>query len=41
MINKMEEQWKWKNVNNKGRNNYRRLRNKLNRAKNKAKKEHN
>ena len=33
MISKMDEQWKWKNVNNEeGRRNYKRLRNELKRA---------
>jgi hypothetical protein len=40
MISKMHEQRKWKNVNNKGRKNYRRLRNKLRRAIDNAKKEY-
>jgi hypothetical protein len=41
MISKMDEHRKWKDVNNKeGRKNYRRLRNKLQRATQKAKKEY-
>jgi hypothetical protein len=41
MISKMEEQMKWKNVNNKQRRKkYRRLRNELKRATEKAKKEY-
>jgi hypothetical protein len=41
MINKMNERRKWKNVNNEeGRRNYRRLRNELKRATEKAKKEY-
>jgi hypothetical protein len=40
MISKMDERRKWKNVNNEeGRRNYRRLRNELKRATDKAKKE--
>jgi hypothetical protein len=39
MISKMDERRKWKNVNTqKGRKNYRRLRNKLKRATDNAKK---
>jgi hypothetical protein len=41
MISKMDERRKWKNVNNeKGRNNYRRLRNELKRATDNAKNEY-
>jgi hypothetical protein len=41
MISNMDERRKWKNVNNEeGRKNYRRLRNKLKRATDKAKKEY-
>jgi hypothetical protein len=41
MISKMDEQRKWKNVNNEeGRKNYRRLRNELKRATDNAKKEY-
>ena len=41
MISKMDEQRKWKNVNTEeGRRNYRRLRNELKRATEKAKKEY-
>jgi hypothetical protein len=41
MISKMDEQRKWKNVNNKeGRKNYRRLRNELKRATDNTKKEY-
>jgi hypothetical protein len=40
VINKMNERRKLQNVNNEGRNNYRTLRNELNRAKDKAKKEY-
>jgi hypothetical protein len=41
MISKMDERRKWKNVNNEeGRKNYRRLRNKLKRAMDNAKKEY-
>jgi hypothetical protein len=41
MISKMDERRKWKNVNNEeGRRNYRRLRNELKRATDKAKKEY-
>jgi hypothetical protein len=41
MISKMDEWRKWKNVNNEeGRKNYRRLRNKLKRATEQAKKEY-
>jgi hypothetical protein len=41
MISKMDERRKWKNVNNKeGRKNYGRLRNKLKRAMDNAKKEY-
>jgi len=41
MIRKMDVQRKWKNVNNEeGKNNYRRLMNKLKRVTDKAKKEY-
>ena len=41
MISKMDERRKWKNINNEeGRRNYRRLRNELKRATEKAKKEY-
>jgi type I site-specific restriction endonuclease len=41
MISKMDERRKWKNVNNEeGRRNYRRLRNELKKATEKAKKEY-
>jgi hypothetical protein len=41
MINQMDEQRMWKNVNNEeGRNNYRRMRNELKRATDKSKKEY-
>ena len=41
MISKMDERWKWKNVNTEeGRKNCRRLRNKLKRATDNAKKEY-
>jgi type I site-specific restriction endonuclease len=41
LISKMDERRKWKNVNNEeGRKNYRRLRNELKRATDKAKKEY-
>ena len=41
VISKMKEQRKWKNVSNEeGRRSYRRLRNELNRATDKAKKEY-